>query len=35
MAEEAMARIFEPADFAEDKRFMGELVVRDSTAPPR
>jgi LacI family transcriptional regulator len=34
MAEEAMARIFDASEFEHDKRFMGELVVRDSTAPP-
>jgi LacI family transcriptional regulator len=35
MAEEAMARIFGSTDFENDQRFMGELVVRGSTAPPR
>jgi LacI family transcriptional regulator len=34
MAEFAMRSIFTPKDEEEDQRFMGELVVRDSTAAP-
>jgi LacI family transcriptional regulator len=35
MAEDAMNQIFGAQQQSEDRRFMGELVVRDSTAPPQ
>lgn len=35
MAEEAMNQIFDAQENGADRRFMGELVLRDSTAPPR
>ncbi len=35
MAEDAMNQIFHAQENGADRRFMGELVLRDSTAPPR